>query len=99
MAEYPKSREDIVAGITGQAEAIKRGRKLRDAGFGYHWHQFWGSSVSIPAGEQFSDTRLNVRYGMADSKKVLEDAKEYLVLCEEFLVHTSEATRGFRLAA
>jgi hypothetical protein len=95
---YPTSREDIIAGIESQAQAIERGRVLREKGFGFHWHPIWGHSVSIPSGEDFSDTRLKVRYSMVDNKGELEEANEYLVLCEKFLMKESDASRGYRLA-
>ena len=97
MADYPASRDDIITGIKNQANAIRRGRELREEGFGLNWHPTWGHSVSIPSGEVFSETRLNVRYGMVDNKDELEKAKEYLAICEEFLMQTSEANRGYRL--
>jgi len=81
------------------ADAIKKGRALREKGFMLHCHPILGKSVSIPSGEQFDNTRLNVRYSMVDNKDELEEAKEYLVLCEEFLMRTSEVDRGYRLGA
>ena len=80
--------------------AIQKGKKLREKGYELHWHPIWGHSVKIPSGEQLCETEMKVRYGDSKDrnfKKELREALEYLVICEEVLMKTSEVSRGFKL--
>ena len=91
------SRESIVAGVESAIDAIEKGRALREKGLGFHCHPIWGNSVSISSGEQFDNTKLNVRYAMVKNTSELDEAKKYLVLCEEFLIKESDISRGYGL--
>ena len=76
---------------------IQRGKELRKKGYRLIQHEVFSDSVEIPGGEQFDEARLNVRYNMADNKDELEEAKEYLMLCETILARTSTIGRGYEL--
>lgn len=99
MGNYDFSKRDILQKFKDENELILRGKELRTKGYKCHWHMIWGNSIEIPSsGELFGETEMKVRYDHYANPQELEEAFEYLVLCEEKLEKISNHDRGFSLS-
>jgi hypothetical protein len=86
---YPISKSDLLSKFRDDDAIIFRGKELRDKGYRLIHHAYWSDSVELPCGEQLSKVQIIVRYDSFKDKQTLDEAYEYLILCQEKLCNIS----------